>query len=271
MKIQLATTVATLCASAALLPAGAAAQSSQGWQFDASLYLYLPSAGGQTRFGDAGSGNEAVVDTAKLLDSLNATFMGSFEARRGVWGGFTDIVYIEFDASKSGNRGLTIGGVPLPADASASTDYNLKGTAWTVAGLYRVVPDRFSPVDVFAGARLLDFKQTFSWQLSGNVGAFPLPGRGGTREATVHNVDAIVGVKGRFALGANKKWFVPYYLDVGTGNSDLTWQVTAGLGYSLPWLDVVGSWRYLDYHMKSGRPFERLYFNGPAVAAVFRW
>jgi len=35
------------------------------------------------------------------------------------------------------------------------------------------------------------------------------------------------------AFGESRKWFVPYYLDVGTGESDLTWQAMGGIGYSL--------------------------------------
>ena len=197
--------------------------------------------------------------------------MGSFEARRGPWGGFTDIVYVNFGNNKAGTRDLSVGGVPLPADVSANVDLDLKGFAWTIAGMYRVVPDPVSPVDVFAGARLLDIKETLAWQLSGNLGTIPLPGRGGNQEVDATNWDAIVGVKGRFGLGSDRKWFVPYYLDVGTGESEFTWQAWAGIGYSFGLVEVVGSWRYLDYHMKSGKAIESLSFNGPAVSVVFRW
>jgi hypothetical protein len=44
-----------------------------------------------------------------------------------------------------------------------------------------------------------------------------------------------------------------------------------GIGYSFGWGDVVGSWRYLDYKMKSGRVIESMNFNGPSLAAVFHW
>ncbi len=44
-----------------------------------------------------------------------------------------------------------------------------------------------------------------------------------------------------------------------------------GIGYSFGWGDVVGSWRYLDYKMKSGSNVEKLNFNGPSLAAVFHW
>jgi len=269
MKAIQATTVAALCASAALAPATAAAQAADAWHFDAALYLYLPSVDGTTKFGTGGS--DATVNASKVLESLNAAFMGAFEARRGQWGGFTDFVYVDFNHSSSTTRDLSIGGIPLPADVSASLSFDLKGYAWTLAGLYRVVPDPVSPIDVFAGARLLDIKENVAWQLSGNIGQFPISGQAGNQEASVHNWDAIVGAKGRFALTADGKWFVPYYLDIGTGNSSFTWQAMAGIGYSFGALSIVGNWRYLDYHMKSGKPFETLSFSGPSIAAVFRW
>jgi hypothetical protein len=40
--------------------------------------------------------------------------------------------------------------------------------------------------------------------------------------ASVNNWDAIVGLKGRATFGEEHRWFVPYYLDVGTGESSLT-------------------------------------------------
>jgi hypothetical protein len=260
---------ATLAAAA--LPLAAAAQSADAWQFDAAVYLYLPTLGGTTKFDNGGGGSAVTIDGSKIVDSLQATFMGSFEVRRGPWGAYFDYVYVDLDQSKSGSRDLSIGGVPLPADASADLQFGLTGTAWTAAGLYRLVPDPKSPVDVFVGARLLDIKQTFGWQLNGNVGQFPLPGRGGNQEAQIHNWDGIVGVKGRWAFGADGRWFVPYYADIGTGDSSLTWQATAGIGYSFGSIDVTASWRYLEYRMKSPKIIETLNFNGPAAAVVFRW
>jgi hypothetical protein len=85
------------------------------------------------------------------------------------------------------------------------------------------------------------------------------------------NWDAIVGLKGRFAFGESRKWFVPYYADIGAGDSKFTWQAMGGVGYSFGWGDVVAAWRYTDYDMKSGKKIESLNLNGPAIAAVFRW
>jgi hypothetical protein len=271
LKRILVASATTLGLSAGLAPAPAVAQTSDAWQFGAAVYVYLPTVSGSTRFPSSGGGSDINIDGSTILDKLKMAFMGSFEARKGAWGGFTDILYVNLGDSKSGIRDMTIGGNQLPAGASANADYDVKGTVWTLAGSYRAIPDVRQPLDVFAGARMLDFKQKLAWQLSGNVGSVPLEGRAGIREARKQNWDAIVGVKGRVTLGSEGKWFVPYYLDVGTGESDLTWQALTGIGYSFGWGDVVASWRYLDYKMKSGSNIESLNFNGPAVAAVFRW
>ena len=67
-----------------------------------------------------------------------------------------------------------------------------------------------------------------------------MPGRSGTKKVSESVWDGIVGVKGRYAFGDDRKWFVPFYLDVGTGQTKLTWQAAAGVGYAFHWGDVVG-------------------------------
>jgi hypothetical protein len=155
--------------------------------------------------------------------------------------------------------------------ASANANFDLKGSVWTLGGSYRLMTTSSTKMDLLAGARLLDIKQKLSWDLTGNIGAVPLPGRAGNLDASIKNWDAIIGLKGKVALGNENKWFAPYYVDVGTGDSDLTWQANAGIGYSFHWGEVIAAWRYLDYKMKSGKPIETINFNGPALAAVWNW
>jgi hypothetical protein len=149
--------------------------------------------------------------------------------------------------------------------------FDLRGTAWTLAATYRMVTDPQRPLDLFAGTRLLDMKETLDWQLTGNVGSFPLPDRSGNQAASLSNWDALIGAKGQFRLGAGSAWFVPYYLDVGTGESKLTWQAIGGLGYGFRWGEIIGSWRHIDYQMESGKSIESLKFDGPMIGAVFHW
>jgi len=262
---------AALAAPWVLMSLPAFAQSSEGWRFQGAINLYLPDISGSTTFPSAGGGGGATLDAETILDSLKMAFMGSFEASRGPWGLFTDVLYMDIGNSRSGVREISIGGLPIPADASASADYDMKGWVWMLGGTWHAVTDPAATLDIVAGVRLLDITQTLRWDITGNVGSIPAPGRAGSSEVGLSNWDAIVGVKGRLALSADRKWFAPYYLDVGTGESKLTWQALGGVGYSFQWGDVVASWRYLDYEMKSGNAVESLSFNGPFFSAVFRW
>jgi hypothetical protein len=257
------------CAAALLVPAASRAQGADDWRFQGSVYLYFPSIGGTTTFPPS-TGNSVSIDGSELLKDLQFTFMGSLEAQKGPWGVFTDAIYLNFGDTRTGSRGIRIGGV-LPADVSAQTDFDLRGWLWTLAGTWRAVSSPTYRLDVLGGTRMLTVKEALTWQLSGNIGSIAATDRAGSREARQQNWDAIVGVKGRAAFGRDGKWFVPYYLDVGTGESKFTWQAMAGAGYSFGWGDVIGAWRYVDYRMKSGSVTESLNFNGPGIAAVFRW
>jgi hypothetical protein len=247
-----------------------AQQRPDDWQFRAIIYGYLPDIGGKTTF-PAGSGSSINVDASTIISNLKFTFMGSLEAQKGRWGAFTDILYLDVGGSKSDTRDLTIGRVELPAGVTANASLDIKGTVWTLAGNYRVLATPEASFDVFAGARLLSVKETLGWEFSANVGPVVGPGRQGNSEAKVDNWDGIIGAKGRLSFGAGREWFVPYYVDVGTGDSDLTWQGIAGIGYAFSWGEVIAAWRYLDYDFKSGKKLESLNFNGPAIGVAFRW
>jgi hypothetical protein len=261
-----------LCASAATWPATAATEPPDAWQFQAMLDLYLPSIGGTTTFPPgSGSSSDVGVDASAILNNLKMAFMGALEARRGPWGMFTDVLYVDLGNTKSGTRALSIGGRPLPVDASASATFDLRGTAWTLAATYRVVPDPQRPLDLIAGARLLDMKETLGWQLSGNLASIPLPVREGNRASSLSNWDALVGAKGQFRFGPDNAWFAHYYLDVGTGESNLTWQAVGGIGYRFNWGEIIGAWRHLDYRMQTGKTIESLSFDGPMIGALFHW
>ena len=271
MKNRCGNIAVAALAWAALLPIHAFAQSASDWQFQASIYAYFPTISGNTTYPPQNGGSSLSLDSDAILDSLESAFMGSFEARRGQWGGLIDVIYMDLGNSKANSQSLTVGGTGLPAGTSANLDYGLKGSVWTLAGTYRAVADRNTTLDVLAGARVLDIQTNLNWQLSGNVGAFALPDRAGARETSGQNWDAIIGVKGRFGLAQDGKWFVPYYLDMGTGESSFTWQAMTGVGYSFTWGDISAAWRYTDYRMKSGSPVDSLTLSGPAIAATFRW
>jgi hypothetical protein len=264
-------------AAGALLPASAAAQSAQSgwesdkWQFSATIYGYLPHIGGKLAVPVDTGGASINVDPSTIVGHLKMTFMGTLDAHYGRWGAFTDVLYLDVGGSKSNVRDFSIGNIGLPANTTADLSLDLKGIVWTVAGEYRMISDPATKLDVLVGARMFGVKPTLGWSISGNLGPIPESGRSGSKKIDESVWDAIVGVKGRYAFGENREWFVPFYLDVGTGQSQLTWQAAGGIGYTYGWGSVFALWRYLDYNFKSGSALESMNFNGPMLGVAFQW
>ncbi|MEO8507383.1 MAG: hypothetical protein ABI593_07115 [Betaproteobacteria bacterium] len=269
-RIESVTRAVALVVVTLALPITAHAQTRDDWQFQAIIYGYFPDIGGTTSFPERG-GSSINVDASKLIDNLKFTFMGTFEARKGRYGFLTDILYLDVGGSNTGTRNLSIDGHEPPVGVTANANLDLKGAVWELAGTYRAIAEPAATVDLLAGARLLDLKQTLSYSLSADVGPLVGPGRSGSSNVKVSYWDAIVGAKGRFSFGANRQWFVPWYADVGTGQSDLTWQVIGGLGYAFSWGQVIGGWRYIDYKFKSSSEVQSLDFNGPMLGVAFSW
>jgi len=263
--------LAPLAANAQVAPTSLPTPGTAGWQYSATLYLWVPSVGGSSRFPADSGGTNLNVSAEEILDRLKFAAMGTFGAHNGTWGVFTDMVYLHFGGGKGGSRDFTIGNIGLPADASANFNWTLKGFVWTTAGEYRVVSDPSWTLDVLGGVRWLDIHETLSWDISGSIGSLDPLARSGSAKVTQSVLDAVVGFKGRFGFGPNREWFVPYYFDIGAGQSQSTVQAAAGLGYAFKWGEISAMYRYLGYRTKEGKVLDDINFSGPLLAATWRW
>ncbi len=268
--------LAVIGALAAAAPVASQAQASDDWEYTATIYGWLPSFGGDLSVPTGplggGGGNASVgVNMSDVLDALNFTFMGMFTADKGSWGMGTDLIYLDLGSSNRKTRDLSFNDIELPATVTARVNFDLTGWLWTIDGTYLVIDDPDHPMKLLAGARMFDISTDLKWQLEGDIAGQPVPGRSGRGDGSETIWDAIVGVKGQVRFGDDKKWFVPYYLDVGTGDSDLTWQGMLGAGYAFDWGDLVAVWRYLEYDMPSGDLLENLDANGAAIGVTFHF
>jgi hypothetical protein len=270
-RLAIAVHAAAACTLLSNTAAGAE-KSADDWQYGLAIYGYFPDIGGEARFA-AGNGASLDVSAHDLIDHLKFATMFSFAAQKQQWGFFTDVIYLDVGDSVSNSRAIGAASVPLPPGVTADGSLDLKGWVWTLAGNYRAIatPETNSFVDVFGGARLLDMKSELSWSFSQEFGPFTGPFRAGDADADRHSWDGIVGAKGRAGFGDRGRWFVPWYVDVGTGNADLTYQLSTGIGYSADWGDVFATWRYLRYDFSGNRKLENLDFNGPAVGVAFHF
>jgi hypothetical protein len=267
---------------ALLLALPATAQSADDkWQFTVMPYLWLPTIDASLKFqGRSGGSPEVDVKAypGDYLSEVEMAGMFAFEARRGRWLVYSDITYMKLSDDSSSVRSINFdpGLPPNPVSATlnSGTSTDIYATIWTVAGGYNLVQGPKASLDVMAGARYLHLKATTDWRLTATVtdpiggGVFPAAGSV-TESGDIW--DGIVGVKGRLGLGEGK-WFVPYYLDAGTGGSQFTWQAQTGIGYAFRWGDLVLGYRYLAWEQDdNNKTIQDLKLYGFGLGGVFHF
>lgn len=261
----------TIGSLAAVFATSAVAQpGAEAWKKRIAIYGWLPDISGKTRFPAGGSGPDIEVDAGTIVSNLNFTLMGAIDLRKGKWGMFSDVLYMDLGDTSSDTRDFTLGSTPIPGDVTLDTRFDLKSWVWTLGATYALVDSGTNLTQLLLGARMLDMDQSLGFTFNGDIGSLPLPGRSGTAVVDATNWDAIVGIKGHVFLGGQQKWFLPYHADIGTGDSDLTWQAMTGIGYSFSWGETVLSWRYLEYDMDD-IPIQEIDFSGPMLGASFAW
>jgi hypothetical protein len=254
----------SLLAVAISANASATEYSSNDWQYSAMLYLWLPDINGTTRYEvPPGSGTAVGVDASKILDSLNMAFMGTFQARKDKWSLMADLIYL--DLSNNKNNRITLGpGQNL--SVTSRIDMGFKGWTSTGSAAYNLIDDGNARLDVLGGLRIFSYEADTQLTLTGPSGGFIVPASL-SKSGTLW--DAVVGVKGELRL--NDHWFAPYYLDIGTGDTDLTWQAMAGIGYKADWGDVMLNYRHLSYDQDSGKFLQDFSFGGPMLGVRFNF
>ena len=260
-------------ALATLMPSGVAlAQSgSDHWQYRATIYGWVPNLNMKTEFPSGASGPSITIDASTLVDNLDFALMGAFEAKKGEWGVFSDLMYTDLGHHQSVTRDVLIGSEQLPAEVTADVGLKMDSWIWTAAGTYELVKSDKYITDLVFGVRMLDISQSLSLTLNGDVEGIGLPAQTVNASVGGTNWDGIIGLKGYAQLGSSGRWHLPWYFDMGTGDSQFTWQGMIGLGYRFSWGDVIATYRYMDYDFDSGDTLQELSFYGPMVGASFAW
>jgi hypothetical protein len=269
--------LAMLAALALCGPLGAAEQTpGDQWIFSITPYLWLPNIDGTLKYSvppGAGGSPEVEVGPNEYLENLGFAMMISGEARKDRFSVFTDFIYLHFTNEESAVKSINFGGNRVSSSANVSTDSSLEGALWTLGAGYAVLPGRPVELDVFGGLRYFGLEFSTDWQLGlavtgpGGGQTFPRSGSVSQREDLW---DGIVGVRGRIWLGGSG-WSIPYYSDVGTGSSSLTWQGMIGIAYSYKWFGATLAYRHLYYDMKDDKLIQDMRFSGPALGVNFRF
>ena len=251
-------------------PAAAEQPAGDQWTFAVTPYLWLPSLSGSLKYDLPGNDSQPEVDVGEdLLDNLEMAFMISGEARKGKWSIFTDYIYLDFGSEDS--RVKSFGGTLIDATIDLGTESSLSGDLWTLVGGYSLVQDPGTTLDVIGGFRYLGIEAKTDWSLSATVDSSgETLAASGSISQSEDLLDGIIGVRGRVKLG-DSNWAIPYYADIGTGDSDLTWQAMAGITYNWNWGGVSLVYRHLAYDMDDDKLLQDVEFSGPALGATFHF
>lgn len=243
--------------------------SGDDWQHAILLYGWGASISGQTTFGSGGNGqgvesSDIDIGFSDLLDGVSFAFMGSYHARKNRWSILADVIYLDLSGKNQLNLFSPIG--ERPTDVTTEVKTGLEGLVVQLGGGYNLYHRERTTMDFIFGTRYLDV--SLDVLLRFDLG---LPNLNPTLSASVSKDywDAIVGFKGNIGLG--DRWYIPYYADVGAGDSDLTWQATAGVAFkAADWADIALLYHHMAWDIP-GVVIKDLEFSGPALGVVFRF
>ena len=201
-------------------------------------------------------GDSIEVDPETLLDNLQFTAMVAFAANHGKWSILGDVIYLKEAASEE---------ALLDSDSGLTLAAELELKAWITSfgGAYELTRSDSSSLGLLFGARYFSADTGLALRVSGPLEADAAL----SSSATVWN--GFVGIRGW--IGLSDHWFVPYHLDLGTGDSDFTWQGYAGIGHQWRWGSLVLGYRYLDFDQGDSSEVRGLTMAGAELGVSFRF
>ena len=223
------------------------------WNFSGGIYLWGTAIGGET-----GRGSEIDITFSDLIKNLDMAFMGNLEARHGKWLVGADLFYA--DVSASGSHGLA---APNAGDVGLGGSVSNTLTIFTPTVGYNLIDSKTGTLDGFVGVQAANLDVTAKIASVGPAG-----GRSIKASDTYDQFDGIVGVKGKLNLEGN--WSLPYYLDIGTGNSDFTWQTFGGIDYKMDRMNLYAGYRYLEWQLGE-KVVDNMNLSGPIIGVNYNF
>ena len=225
--------------------------SPNSWTFSANIYAWMPAIKGQST-----TGQDIDISFSDILNNLDFTFMGGVTARKEKFSLLVDVIYMNLDDTS--NTILHQGNLVN----LSLTNVKLKSWVVTPAVAYNVVQSDRVKLDLLAGARYFYLKATTDFEDQG-----PLTTRKFSASGSTDYWDGIVGAMGQIKV--NEKWYLPFQGDIGTCDTDLTWQLFGGGGYKFTNLDLIAGYRHLEWDFdssnKGGEVLNDLYISGPII------
>jgi len=239
------------CASLLLIiAANTVAAGDRGWQNEVTLYGWYAGIDG-TLQAPTGTESDFSVEASDILEDLEIMLMAGYVGRYDRWSVIFDFVYLD-----AGNRADTATGA-----GTATVDLNVSSYLINSGIGYDFVQSDKAIVGLVGGVRYLSLDVDYDAAVQG----MQLISSSDSESIT----DGFAGLRGQ--LRFNDTWFMPYYADIGTGGSDLSYQLYAAIGYRFGWGDIRLGYRYLNIDMGDDKLMEDLQLSGPLFGVGFRF
>jgi len=223
----------------------AAEESNDGWQYHGSLYLWAADIDIQDP-----DGENDTISFNDIVKNLEMVLMGGLGGRKDKLGFQIDAIYL--DVSDQDESTVIPGLLTL-------TEVELTTTILTPMATYRVVEDGQLSLDLLGGARYLHMDLTLKFDEISST----------NDDANIF--DGIVGFRGDIKL--NKDWHLPFYYDIGKGDTELTYQAFAGINYKYSSFDLAAGYRYLKFKFDDDEDFgnvlNHLIIKGPLIGVKY--
>jgi hypothetical protein len=236
-------------------------------------YVWLPTFGGNFHYHvptlpAAGGGGSSSIDVSvppsQYLTKLNAAAMIDFDVRKGNVDLFGDFINVNLNATSTriGNVSGPGGKIQIPIDLGSDT--HLASSIWEVAAGLTLARGHNADMEIFGGWRQFPIHTTLSYNL--NLGKKGFISRNGSVTNTAIAGDAVFGLRGSAYIG-DSRFFVPYYVDIGVGSNNQSWQALGGAGYTFNHgQSILLTWRQLDYNaFPADYTVQKLTMGGPLL------
>jgi len=254
-----------------------AADDSGGWRYTVQPYMWAPTIEMDLKLSAPnGSSGEPEIEIKPddYLENLDIALIVTAMARKGKWSFTADFIYMEVSSKDNKLKRIDFGGPRVTTTLDEEVDVDVTSFITTFGGGYQVIDGPRLKMDVVVGLRYLWMEQDVDWELEADVDG-PGPGQSFARSGSVTEDgdvwDGIVGIRGEILFG-DGNWFVPFYADIGTGDSDLTWSVFSGIGYSFKdWFDAMIGYRHMEWDNDGDEVFQEVTLSGPVLGGRFNF
>ena len=223
------------------------AEGTSSWRWSLTPYLWGSDIETNVRF----PGGQEIGGTARFSDILDKLELGGmlhFEGQRGAWGMFVDATYLSLSDD------VTEG--PITVDSDLDTGLYEFAATYTPGGAS-------GPFTAFAGARIVDL----SLEMAFSAPVLPEPI---VRRNDKSFTDFMVG--GRYTHHFNDRWLLNVRADIGTGDTESSWNALAGFGWKFGGDNdnaVLLGWRHMEIEVEEDGRETDVTFDGPIAGVLF--